>query len=125
MSQPQPPTGGFTLIECAMAIVILATAMITGLTLMDARYSVSASHGLSVVGSHVLSREMELIRSTPYEKLDDRALATFRYDSRFQTGWTVTDLTPTSRTVVVTVEWSVEGRGALLRGETTKTRSGP
>ncbi|MEM7263739.1 MAG: hypothetical protein AAF488_17255 [Planctomycetota bacterium] len=121
----QPGQEGLTLIECAVAIAVLATAIVTGLSLIEARYVASSDQGLSMVGAHLLTRELELVRSTPYEKVESRALSPCSVDSRFDTSWAVTDLSPGSRTVVVTVQWTAGSRTALFRGETTKTKVGP
>ncbi|MCA8961737.1 MAG: hypothetical protein KDC38_14535 [Planctomycetes bacterium] len=111
--------GGFTLAECAIAIVILGSSVIAGLMLFETQASAYESQALESAGLGYLKRDFEWTNAIPFDALATQNWTAVPEDGRFQVGRLVTDLNTELKQIDVYIRWTTPTGVVRIESVTT------
>lgn len=114
---------GFTLIEVLIAISILSIAMLAALNAVVIAVGHNLDNTLRDEAVNIAEAKMNELRNTTFSSISSGSTKVSRPFRRltvdFTVTWTVNDLSSTSKTVVVGVEWKRAGTNISHRHSIT------
>lgn len=114
---------GFTLLESVVAILVVGTSLVAGISLLGVQQQALATTDLQDAALRQLSIEMEKVRGTPVRELSAKSWEVIAEDPRFECNRDVEPWLTTSVRVTCTVRWddrngqSQQIAAATLRSE--------
>lgn len=119
VSMKKRTQSGITLIECIACIVILGTAVISGLSLAGVHSEVVNTDELKVLASRFLQRELELLEGSSYSVIESTAATTVDEDPRYSIAHTVVERSGMYKEVTITISWLSQNGIAQTESLTT------
>ncbi len=116
---------GLTLVECMIALVLLSTAIMAGLEMLEFHSTVSVRNVQAVRAVTILGREMEIVRASRFDTLDTRGAFPAPRDPDFRVSRVVTPVDASTREVTVTVDWTEDGHARYRRATTYRNKEAP
>ena len=105
--------------ECLACIVILGTAVVSGLSLVSVQSDVVVRADLEIAATRLLTQEFEKLQSMHYDAIEAVEEAAVDRDSRFLMSRAVVEQSDAYKTVTITIRWTPET--GVVRSETLTT----